>query len=288
MLECLTIRWCYKIASYLLVLMRHKVTLTLVLIAAAYLVLCLLLFWLQGYLLFPGLGRKHEPLELPAGVRVQELSLADGTRYRTAVFDVEKPRGVLAYFVGNGEDLSSGVRWAANFGAYGLQTIVTEYPGYGESQGSPSFESIMACAERSGAEAQIWSKNKSVPLFVAGHSMGTFSAMHLAAAGTGDRLLLIAPPTSIAAAGSARYPFLPVALLLRHPFDNLGKAASIRLPTLVIHGDSDTIVPIEMGRELVAAIPGARMVVAPGQGHNSLQLHLGGRLGIEIARHFFQ
>lgn len=268
--------------------MRRKVTITLISLASVYLVLCLAMVFLQDLMLFPGVQRPSGDLELPAGVRIQELSLEDGTRYRTAVFDVAEPRGVLAYFVGNGEDLTSGVHWAANFGAYGLQTIVTEYPGYGNSDGVASYRSITAAAECSASEAATWSKDKSVPLFLAGHSLGTFSAVHAAAGGLGDRLLLVSPPTSIAASARSRYPFLPVGLLLRHPFDNLGKAASIQIPTLIIHGDRDTIVPIAMGEKLAAAIPGAELIVARGEGHNSLQLHRRGPFGAAIEKHFFQ
>ena len=125
--ECLAITGWRAVGSGRYMLSRRKVTLLLISLGSVYLAICLALYFLQDRLLFPGTNRPQAAqLALPAGVRVLELELSDGTRYRTAVFDAEKPRGVLAYFVGNGEDLESGVRWAANFGAYGLQTIVTE------------------------------------------------------------------------------------------------------------------------------------------------------------------
>jgi pimeloyl-ACP methyl ester carboxylesterase len=39
------------------------------------------------------------------------------------------------------------------------------------------------------------------------------------------------------------------------------------LPTLVLHGEDDTLVPPDRGRELAAAIPGARLVLLPACGH---------------------
>jgi pimeloyl-ACP methyl ester carboxylesterase len=39
--------------------------------------------------------------------------------------------------------------------------------------------------------------------------------------------------------------------------------ASIRVPTLVLHGEADTMIPIAGGRRFVAAIPGARLVSYP-------------------------
>jgi pimeloyl-ACP methyl ester carboxylesterase len=46
---------------------------------------------------------------------------------------------------------------------------------------------------------------------------------------------------------------------------------SIRAPTLVIHGADDAVVPLETGRELATAIPGAELVVIEHAGHVSNQ-----------------
>lgn len=43
--------------------------------------------------------------------------------------------------------------------------------------------------------------------------------------------------------------------------------ASLRVPTLVIHGDCDPLVPLACGQATAAAIPGARLLVLPGMGH---------------------
>ncbi len=41
----------------------------------------------------------------------------------------------------------------------------------------------------------------------------------------------------------------------------------LRVPTLVLHGDADVLVPTENGRRLAARIPGAELVLVPGAGH---------------------
>jgi 3-oxoadipate enol-lactonase len=43
--------------------------------------------------------------------------------------------------------------------------------------------------------------------------------------------------------------------------------ASLRMPTLVIWGEADAMIPVERGRRLAEAIPGARFVGLPGIGH---------------------
>jgi 3-oxoadipate enol-lactonase len=53
--------------------------------------------------------------------------------------------------------------------------------------------------------------------------------------------------------------------------DTRADLALIRVPTLVIHGERDSVVPSETGAELARAVPKARLVVIPGAGHASNQ-----------------
>ena len=49
--------------------------------------------------------------------------------------------------------------------------------------------------------------------------------------------------------------------------DTEDRLKTIKVPTLVIHGDEDVVVPVENGRLLAAKIPGARLLILPGVGH---------------------
>jgi pimeloyl-ACP methyl ester carboxylesterase len=42
----------------------------------------------------------------------------------------------------------------------------------------------------------------------------------------------------------------------------------LKVPVLVIHGDADPLVPVENGRRTAAAVPGARLLIVPGMGHD--------------------
>ncbi|MDZ4739579.1 MAG: alpha/beta hydrolase [Alphaproteobacteria bacterium] len=42
----------------------------------------------------------------------------------------------------------------------------------------------------------------------------------------------------------------------------------IKAPTLVIHGGDDPLVPVEGGKDTAASIPGARLKIVPGMGHD--------------------
>ena len=48
----------------------------------------------------------------------------------------------------------------------------------------------------------------------------------------------------------------------------LERLGSVSVPTLVIHGDADILVPVENGRRVAAAVPGARLMEIEGMGHD--------------------
>lgn len=53
----------------------------------------------------------------------------------------------------------------------------------------------------------------------------------------------------------------------RAALDVAALTVKVRQPTLVLHGEGDAVVPLERGRELAAAIPGARLQVLPTRNH---------------------
>ncbi len=46
------------------------------------------------------------------------------------------------------------------------------------------------------------------------------------------------------------------------------KLGSIKVPTLIIHGGDDPLVPVEGGKETAASIPGAELIIIEGMGHS--------------------
>lgn len=84
-----------------------------------------------------------------------------------------------------------------------------------------------------------------------------------------------APPELIAELTSIMAEVRPAgycsaAIALGHT-DLTAQLSSIQVPTLVIHGEQDAVVPLETARTLAACIPGARLVVIPEAGHVSNQ-----------------
>jgi fermentation-respiration switch protein FrsA (DUF1100 family) len=105
----------------------------------------------------------------------------------------------------------------------------------------------------------------------------------MARRGRGARLVLVTPYTSIPDLVTDRAPVVPARLLVADRFDTLSKASAIDVPTLVIHGDADEIVPFWMGERVTSAIHGARMLVVAGGRHGDLFARDGDRIASAIA-----
>jgi len=62
-------------------------------------------------------------------------------------------------------------------------------------------------------------------------------------------------------------PILMSAAPSSHSQATVEKLAAIKLPTLVLHGEYDPLIPLENGRKFAAAIPGAQLISYPHVGH---------------------
>ncbi|MEQ4717686.1 alpha/beta hydrolase [Nonomuraea sp. B19D2] len=50
--------------------------------------------------------------------------------------------------------------------------------------------------------------------------------------------------------------------------DRTALLAGVQVPTLVLHGEADQLIPVAAGHATAAAVPGARLVTYPGMGHD--------------------
>jgi fermentation-respiration switch protein FrsA (DUF1100 family) len=105
----------------------------------------------------------------------------------------------------------------------------------------------------------------------------------MACRGRGARLVLESPYTSIPGLVTNAIPLASASILVPDHFDTLAKSGDIRIPTLVVHGDADEIVPFWMGQRLARAIRGAKLLRIAGAHHGDLFARDGEHLLAEIA-----
>lgn len=218
----------------------------------------------------------------PAGrFAVERVVTADGLALAFVAAAPAAPGNpVIVVFHGNAGNAADRIPFLgalAAGGGYGL--VVAGYRGYGGNPGAPSEAGFIADARAHlDWTAARWPDS---PVVLLGESIGSGVATRVAEE-RGEAiaaLILDAPYTSVADLAAAQFPWLPVRVLLRHPFDSLSRLAAVRAPILVLHGEADTIIPAAHGRRIVAAVEGgrARGVFLPGAGHPTLYTDREGR-----------
>ena len=219
-------------------------------------------------LVFPRPRRGIEPsLRGAELVRIEEPGAST-----VFAFYSPAPEGAptLVCFHGNGEELADEVSLVAALKAEGVGVLAVEYPGYGlAGDQSTSETSIYSAAERAIAFLDRRDVSASSIVLV-GFSLGSGVAVEMAHRGHGSKLVLLAPYTSMVDMVARYVPFVPTSLIVRDRFDTLAKAPAIHLPTFVVHGDSDPLIPVAMGKKVAAAFPDATLEVALGAHHNDL------------------
>jgi pimeloyl-ACP methyl ester carboxylesterase len=137
--------------------------------------------------------------------------------------------------------------------------LLIDYPGYGLCEGKPSPANIESSADGALLALQQRLGSPVPQLRVIGHSLGAAAALQFAAKHDVDRVILLAPFTSISDMGKLMFG-LHLDFLIRHNFDNRARLAELaQRPSpprvIIFHGANDEVIPIEMGRELATKYP---------------------------------
>ncbi|MDH3249515.1 MAG: alpha/beta hydrolase, partial [Acidimicrobiia bacterium] len=118
-----------------------------------------------------------------------------------------------------------------------------------------------------------------------GESLGAAVAIGLAAEQPPAALVLRSPFTSLVDVARVHYT-LPLGWLIRDHFPSESTIEGLDVPTLVVAGSADTIVPVSQSRRIHAAAPEPKeLVIVEEAGHNDFALLAGAEL-IESVTYF--
>ncbi len=156
--------------------------------------------------------------------------------------------------------------------------LLIDYPGYGFNDGRPTRDSIregtLAAFEAAMLRLGLRREDLAGRLALMGHSLGAAAALELATAiePPPRQLILVSPFTSLMAM-ARRTVGWPLAGLLLDRFDNQARLAELagrspRPSVTIIHGDSDEVIPVQMGRELAAEFDWIDYIEIPRGDHN--------------------
>lgn len=180
-----------------------------------------------------------------------------------------KDSPVFLFFHGKGGGLERKKwRWQ-RISRHGAGVLAFSYRGFPGSTGSPSEEGLYEDARA----AFAWLAKRHDPdrIVLHGLSLGTGVAAKLATEVRASALVLEAPYTAIVDVAGERHPYLPVSILLWDQFRTRDFIGDVKMPLLIAHGDSDTVIPFEHAKRLYNLAPAPKKLLKmPGSDHNTL------------------
>lgn len=226
-------------------------------------------------LFFP---RPEDPMERrPRNGATHLIEVDAGISIGCRFYPARKEAPSVLYFHGNGEIASDYDYVAPLYQKHGLNLFVADYRGYGLSGGSPTCSAIIRDAHPllEGFMAILKEAGYTGSLFVMGRSLGSAPAIEVAHQHQEHlKGLIVESGFASQQRQLARLGAMHLFSDFEHVvgFGNDLKIKHVRIPTLIIHGEEDEIIPVEEGRALFA-LSGAEIKKAlfvPGAGHNDL------------------
>ena len=227
-----------------------------------YLVMLTIAFFFQGALIFPRYAvGEPDPYVLQGLPATQQFALpsVDGTPI-IAWFtpgdsrDAANPGACIIFAHGNGELIDHNARVVNMYRRLGVSTLLVEYRGYGRARGSPAQRAIVSDF----AAAREWLDTRpevdQSRIIYHGRSLG--GGVLLALAESHPPAAIIVESTFTSMRDMFRRHFVP-GFLCRHPFENARVLPKLGVPTLIMHGTKDTLIPPAHGKRLADLTPGA-------------------------------
>lgn len=204
-------------------------------------------------------------------VKEIEIAVADGVTLVAWHSPAKDDKPTILYFHGNGANAASRAAKIETIRESGCGLFYLNNRGYGGSGGSPTEEDNVADAIAA-YDHLIGLGVPAARIVAYGESLGTGQAVRLAKPVAA--VVLEAPLTSTVDVARTTYFWLPLGLLITDKYDNERNIRFVTAPVLVLHGEQDAVIPVEMGlRVYRAANEPKRIELFPQGTHDNLFDH---------------
>lgn len=204
------------------------------------------------------------------------IDTSDGTRIHGLWWSEPEGRPVILFLHGNAQEVYSWSPVREELSPLGFRMLLIDYRGYGKSEGEPGEQGLYL----DGFGALDWLSGKGVEdkdILVFAKSLGGGVACEIARDKDFLGLVLESTFSSLESVGSRLFPPAIAQVAAGDAYCSIDKIPSIHCPILVIHGDEDTLIPVDEGLALFeAANEPKEIYIVKGAGHNDVSMVAGG------------
>ena len=216
-------------------------------LVAIYVVICLAVYLGNRlFMYFPDPIRVAPAEAGLDGIEEIEITVADDVTLIAWHAPAKEDKPTILYFHGNGANAANRAPRIKTIQEDGFGVLYLNNRGYGGSGGKPTEENNVADA----IAAYDHLTGLGVPagrIVAYGESLGSGQAVRLAAERPIAAVVLEAPLTSTIDVARSIYFWLPLGLLITDQYNIERNIRSIRTPVLILHGEQDAVIPVEMG-----------------------------------------
>ena len=216
------------------------------------------------------------PGESLSGAITHFIEVEKGIRIGCGFWSKGKEFPTILYFHGNGETVSDHNWIAQYYLQLGINLFVADYRGYGLSNGKPTVTNMIRDSHviYEGFRKIISEEGYKASFFLMGRSLGSIPAVELAFHYQ-DKLRGLIVDSGSASNFRRLWSYLEAAEIEKlsgEKFLNKEKIKSVRIPTCIIHGEIDEIIPVQEGLELYenSGAAAKNILIISGAGHNDL------------------
>ncbi len=214
-------------------------------------------------------GRELAAARPPFPYEQIEIPRKDGARQFGWVMQLRESDPWVLFLHGNASSIASSVNIShyRQLRGLGLNVLAPEYRGFGGIEGTPTEGALRQDARAAYEYLTLTRRVPSSRIVIYGWSLGSAVAVTLASQVEEAALILEGAPASLAEVGQRQYPFFPVRLIMRNPFNSIEKIDRVNSPVLFLHSPEDSVIPIDEGRRLFNAARGEKTFVEVRGGH---------------------
>jgi uncharacterized protein len=221
-----------------------------------------------GLAFFPLRGEDDTPASFGVPFEALDLTTADGELVHAWWMPHESARATVLYLHGNGGHLSMWAPVLVGIWRQGHSVFALDYRGYGRSSGRPSEAGLYQDVAAAVAAVHARTDRGSAPVVYWGRSLGAVMAARAAHERAPDGLILEAGFPSMRAVLEGS-PFWLLSWFSSYRFPASQWLEGVTAPTLVLHGERDSVIPFHLGQRLFESVRGPKQFVAiPGGDHN--------------------
>jgi fermentation-respiration switch protein FrsA (DUF1100 family) len=208
------------------------------------------------------------PDEIGLDFETVTLTAADGVKLDAWFIPAKGSRYTVLFCHGNAGNITHRLDSINIFNELGLNCLIFDYRGYGNSEGYPSEQGTYLDAQAAYEWLTQNRKIRSEHIIVFGRSLGASVAAKLASMYTTGGLVLESSFTSYIDIGRKFYPYMPVKWFAKYDYNTIQYVRKVSCPVMVIHSRNDEIVPFEFGLQLYEAAKEPKEFVEIFGGHN--------------------